>query len=140
MPTFNSKEYGFSNVAVNILGRTVRGLLGVKYSIKTDKSFLHGRGSAPLSIQSGNKTYEGELQLTQSEIEAMVLVVKAVDPANDLTDIAFDIVVSYGEGTRVVTDIVLGAEISEYEKGMKQGDKNMEVSLKFMALGINEGA
>lgn len=139
MPTFNSKEYSYSNVSVNILGRTVRGLLGVKYAIKADKSYLHGRGANPLSIQSGNKTYEGEIILTQSEVEAMVLATKAADPTNDLTDVAFDIVVSYGEGTRVTTDVILGAEISEYEKGMKQGDKHMEVSLKFMAIGINQG-
>ena len=137
---FNSKVYSFSNVSVNILGRNVRGLLGVKYTVKTDKAYLRGRGNKPLSIQSGDKSYEGELQLTQSEIEAMVLAVKSQDVNADLTDVAFDIVVSYGEGTRVVTDIVLGAEFTDYEKGFKQGDKHMEVSLKFMALDLKEGA
>ena len=140
MPTFNSKEYSFSNVSVNVLGRTIRGFLGVKYSIKTDKAYLHGRGSNPLSIQTGNKTYEGELMLTQGELQALVITAKAADPLNDLTDVSFDIVVSYGEGTRVHTDIILGAEVMEYEKGMKQGDKHMEISLKFMALGIKEAA
>ena len=139
MPFYNSKEFAFSQVSVNILGRTINGFLGVKYAIKTDKAYLYGRGSNPLSIQSGNHSYEGEITMTQSEVEAMILAVKSQNPNMLLTQVSFDIVVAYTNDNVIVTDIILGAEISEYEKALKQGDKNMEIALKFMALGIQEG-
>jgi hypothetical protein len=135
---FNSKEYSFSNVSVNLLGRTINGCLGVKYGVKNDKSYLYGRGSDPYSIQPGVKSYEGELTVTQSEINAMVDAVKAADPTADLTDISFDVVIAYGEGNKVNTDVLVSAEFIDYEKGMKTGDKNMEVTLKIMALKLRE--
>jgi hypothetical protein len=135
---FNSKQYNFSQVSVNILGRTINGFLGIKYSIKTEKDYLFGRGNNPLSIQSGNNKYEGELSLTQSELEAMNIAVKQANPDGLLTQVAFDIVVAYASDTIITVDVIEGAEFTEYEKGMKQGDKNMEISLKFMALRIRE--
>jgi hypothetical protein len=136
MPTFNSKNYEFADVSVRLLGRTVEGFRGVKYTIKTDQDALYGRGNKPLSIQAGNKSYEGELTVTQSELTGMEAAIKAISPTKDLTDVSFDIVVQYNDGTLLVTDVIKSARISEYEKGFAQGDKEMEVALKFMALNI----
>jgi hypothetical protein len=78
--------------------------------------------------------------MLQSEVEALRAAVKTVNPKYKLTDISFDIVVTYGDGATSTTDTILGCEFTEYEKGMNQGDLMMEVSLKFMALDIKEGA
>ncbi len=136
---FNSKQYAFSDIKVILLGRELEGFRGVKYKVTTEKEALFGRGKKALSIQSGNEAVEGELMLLQSEVEALRAAVKAVNPLYKLTDVSFDIVVTYGDTTSV-TDIILGAEFTEYEKGMEQSDKFMEVSLPFLALDVKEGA
>lgn len=136
---FNSKQYQFSDIKVILLGRELEGFRGVKYKVSTDKEVLFGRGKKGLSIQSGNETIEGELMLLQSEVEALRAAVKAVNPLYKLTDVSFDIVVTYGDST-AVTDIIQGAEFTEYEKGMEQADKFMEVTLPFLALDVKEGA
>jgi len=124
-------------VKANILGRTVE-FTGVKYSVKKEKNFVRGRGNKPLSIAHGNEEVTGEITLLQSEVEALSVAAKVAKPTNKITDISFDIVVSYGDDV-VTTDILKGVEIEEYEKGMENGDPNMEVTLKFKALDLQEG-
>ena len=68
---FNSREYEWSDVNVVAAGRPVTGIRGVKYSSKQEKKVLHAKGNKPHSIQRGNKTYDGELTVTQSEYEAL---------------------------------------------------------------------
>jgi hypothetical protein len=136
----NSKQYEWNDISVNILGRNVKGLLGLEYNIKTEKKPLYGRGNKPLSIQSGNKSYDGQITLLKSEFDAMLDAVKAVDRNNDLTDISFDIVWCFARGTTIHTSIILGVEIEDYGNAMKQGDSMMEIKLKFKALDVQEKA
>jgi len=137
---FNSKEFTYADINVTILGRNVTGLRGIKYSVKTDKERVYGRGNKALAIQSGNEEIEGEIMLLQSELEALSVAAKAANPLNKVTDISFDIVVSYGQGTTAKTDILIGVELTEYEKGMAQEDKFMEISIPFIALDLKESA
>jgi hypothetical protein len=133
-----SKQVAWKNVRINIGGRTLVGVKGVKYSRKSDKTPLYGRGSKPLGIQSGNQSFEGTITLYQNELDVMIAEVKQVNPYADLTDAVFDIVVAYGEGIKSKVDTLLGCEISEYEKGMEQNDPNMEIELKFQYLDLKE--
>lgn len=136
---FNTRQYSFSDVSVNILGRTLEGFRGVSYKVSVEKEHLHGRGKKPLSIQNGAETIEGELMLLQSELEAMRAAVKAANPLAKLTDVSFDIVVTYGDGATAVTDVIQGCQFTEYEKGLKAADKFMEISMPFLALDVKEG-
>ena len=135
---FNSKQYAWSNVEVVLFGRMVTAIRGVKYKTSQEKETLYGMGDRPISIQTGNKSYEGELTLLQSELEA---IQKEVGSNCDVVDIpAFDIVVSYkmeGNGP-LVQDVIKFAEFSEVEKSMSQGDKFMEITLPFIALDIQK--
>ena len=65
MPAFSTKQYAFADIRVVLLGRDVVGLQGISYSVKVDKEAVYGRGSDPLSIQSGNKEYKGTIMLLQ---------------------------------------------------------------------------
>jgi hypothetical protein len=140
MPQYSSKQYGWNDISVNILGRTVKGLVSIEYGIKAEKKYVYGKGSNPLSIQSGNKEYSGEIELLQSEFEGVLGAVKAVDKDFDLTDIAFDIVWSFAVNTKIQTRIIKGVEIEDYSNSMKQGDVSMPVKLKFKCLGVQEVA
>lgn len=137
---FSTKQYAWSDVRVVLLGRELTGIQGVSYKVAQEKEPVYGRGNDPLSIQSGNKSYEGTLTLLQSELEALQAAIKKVNPSYDLTSVAFDLVVSYGEGATSTTDIIRSCEISESEKSIEQSDKFMKVELQFIATGITYGA
>lgn len=137
---FNSRQFSFTDISVNILGRTLEGFRGVTYKVSVEKEVLHGRGQKALSIQNGQESVEGELMLLQSELEAMRAAVTAASPGSKLTDISFDIVVTYGNGATAVTDVIQGCQFKEYEKGMEASDKYMEITLPFLALDVKEGA
>ena len=138
MATFNSKEYTWTNIKVFMFGRFVTTIRGIKYKASQEKEAVYGQGDKPIAIQPGNKSFEGELQCLQSDLEAMQV---AAGNGNDILDIpAFDIQVQYVDkvtGTLVV-DTVKYAEFTEVEKGMSQGDKFMEISLPWIALDIQK--
>lgn len=129
---FNSREYEWSDVNVVAAGRPVIGIRGVKYSSKQEKEVLHAKGNKPHSIQRGNKTYDGELTVTQSEYEAL-----RAAGGGDILDISIDIVVAYGnpsKGDVITTDLLMGVEFTEDNTEWKQGDKFQEKSLPFIFL------
>lgn len=136
---FSTKQYAWSDVSVNLLGRTLVGIRGVSYKVTADKEPVFGRGRKALAIQTGNETIEGEVMLLQSELQALNTAVKAINPAYKITDVAFDLVISYSNGTTASTDIIKGVEFSEYEKGLEQEDKFMEITIPFLALDLQEG-
>lgn len=129
---FNSREYEWSDVNVVAAGRPVTGIRGVKYSSKQEKEVLHAKGNKPHSIQRGNKTYDGELTVTQSEYEAL-----RAAGGGDILDISIDIVVAYGNPSKsdvITTDLLMGVEFTEDNTEWKQGDKFQEKSLPFIFL------
>jgi hypothetical protein len=140
MSEFNTKEFAWHNTEVSYLGRKITGIRGVKYKTSKDKEAMYARGNKPHSIQHGNKSYEGEVKLLQSEIEALNKAAKDRG-YDDLTDISINIAVAYvpknlTESAKISTRKIIGVDITEYEEGMEQGDKFAEISLPFLALDI----
>lgn len=130
---FNSREYEFADVTVIVGGKDITGLRGVKYSVKQEKELIYGKGNLPHSIQRGNKSFEGEITVLQSELETLI----ANSPDQDLMELQFDTVVSYGNpsnGDVMITDKLIGCQITGYDKELKQGDKFMEVNLPVIFL------
>ena len=119
-------------MTVVLAGRLVTGLRGVKYSAKQEKELLHAKGNKPHSIQRGNKTYDGEITLLQSEYEAL-----SQAGGGDILDASVDIVAAYGNpsaGDVVTTDMLIGVEFTEDNTEWKQGDKFQEKTLPFIFL------
>lgn len=129
-----TSQFAWSDIKVRALGREFVGIRGISYKRTSDNEHLHGRGRKPIAIQEGNETCEGEITLLQSELEALTAALGVVN----LTRVRFDIVVSYQRNDKVVTDIIKSVKCNEYEKGMSQGDKFMEIAIPFLALDILE--
>lgn len=130
---FNSREYEFADITLVIGGKDVTGVRGVKYTAKQEKELVYGKGNEPLSIQKGNKSYEGELTLLQSELENLI----ASSENKSILSLQVDAVVSYGNpssGDTLITDILQGIQFTEEAKEMKQGDKFQEIKLPFIFL------
>lgn len=133
---FNSKEYEWSSVEVVLLGRPVTGIRGIRYKETQEKEVIYGRGNKPRAIQKGNKSFEGSINILQSELEALQA---AAGVGKSILDIpAFDIVVAYvpESGGTIITDIIKNCEFTEKEKSINQGDKFMEIELPIIALDI----
>lgn len=129
---FNSREYEWSDITVVMAGRPVTGFRAVDYSSKQEKEALYAKGNKPHGIQRGNKSYEGSITLLQSEYEALRQAC-----GGDVLDASFDLVVAYGnasKGDAIVTDILVGAEVTEDNTEWKQGDKFQEKKLPFIFL------
>jgi hypothetical protein len=133
---FDSNEYSWADIQVFMLGRPVVGIRGVRYKVSRTKTNIYALGSKPVARTRGNKEFEGELILLQSELEALQ---EGLKKGQDITDIKpFDIVVTYAptNGGKITTDIVKGAEFLEVEKGMNQNDPNMELTLPVIIADI----
>lgn len=130
----NGREYEWADISLNVGGFDIKGFRNVSYKESQEKEPLHAKGNKPRSIQRGNKTYTGSLTFTQSEIIAL----KTAAGSLSLLDIKVDIIVAYtpenSAKIRVVT--ILGAEFTDIEEKMAQGDKFMEIELPFVALDI----
>jgi hypothetical protein len=55
------------------------------------------------------------------------------------TDIRFDVIEAYERNGILRTNIIKSVKLASFEMGMKQGDKNMEISMPFKALGVQVG-
>ena len=111
-------------------GRPITRARSVRYKRSKEKELLYGTGDEPVSIQSGNVAYDGELGLLRSEYETL-----AAAGGGSVLDLQTDIVVSYGNPPDVmVTDKLLACQFTEEENSMSQGDKNEEITLPFIFL------
>lgn len=135
---FDSRQYQWSDLTLELGGRVITGFRGLKYSSKQEKELLHGKGNRPMSVQRGNITFEGEITLLQSELETLRKL-----GAGSILGLHLDGTAVYGDpanGDTIITDKILGIEFTEDPKEMKQGDKNMEVTLPFICLDIRNQA
>jgi hypothetical protein len=130
---FNSREYEFADLTLVMGGKDITGFRGVKYTVKQEKEAIYGKGNEPLKIQKGNKSYEGELTLLQSELEALI----ANSTDGTILSLQLDAVVAYGnpsKGDVLITDVLQGIQFTEETKELKQGDKFQEIKLPFIFL------
>ncbi|MGM8362134.1 hypothetical protein ACSV4D_09490 [Flavobacterium sp. ARAG 55.4] len=131
---YSSKNYSWNDISIAIGGRIIEGIEDVEYTAKQDKAVLRGRGGKGHGITRGNKDFEGKITLWQSEVESMIKDA----PNKDILSLSFDVIWSFvpEDGGATVTDVLTTCEITEYKKGMKQGDKNMLIELPFIFLDV----
>lgn len=130
---FDSRQYEWADITLNIGGKDIIGFTGIRYGSKQDKELLHGKGSEPYAIQRGNKTYDGELTMWQSTYET--LRINSSDKS--VLSLQLDAVVLYGNPSRgdmITTDILQGIQFTEEAKEFAQGDKKTEIKLPFIYL------
>jgi hypothetical protein len=137
---FDTREFEFSDTSVFMLGRNLTGLRGLTYKKTQEKEPVYGAGNEARGIQRGNKKYDGSLQLLKSDFDALQTAAVAAG-YEDIVDVPghlIDITCVYQkQGTSTLSTVkITGVEFTEYEDGLKQGDKFKEISLPFLALKI----
>ena len=96
------------------------------------RSCTGNSGNKALAIQSGNISNDGEIGLTQSEVEALEIA-----SGGSLLDIQLDIVVSYGDpekGDLPTIHKLRGVQFTEDPRETNQGDKFQDLKLPFLFL------
>lgn len=134
---FDTREYEWADLTLLLGGKDITGFRGIKYTAKQEKELVYGKGNEPLKIQKGNRGYEGEITLLQSELETLRMNSKD----NTILDLQLNAVVAYGNPTRgdyMVTDALQGIQFTEEPKELKQGDKFMEVTLPIIFLRLKK--
>lgn len=133
---FNSREYEWADISIIAGATDIEGIRGIEYKEAAEKEAMRAKGRKGKSIQTGNIDYTGTLTLTQSAAIAL-----AKSHRRGILAIQIDLSINYGnpsEGDALTTDRLLSVQFTEVPKGMKQGDKFMEVAIPFLALDLQE--
>lgn len=139
----NGRQYEWGDITFVLGGRVVVGCRGISYKESQEKELLYGKGNRPLSIQKGNKKYDGSVTMLQSEVETLKELAREIyGNRGSLLDLNLNAVVCYGDpskGDVMLTDLLYNIQFTEVEKSMKQGDKNMEITLPFIFTDLKQG-
>ena len=132
--TFNSAEYNWVDIIAVAGGRILRGIRGIKYGEKIEREYLYAKGNKPWSIQDKNISYEGEITILQSELEAFI---KSSENKSILSITLDTLTVSYAPTDgELITDQLRHIKFMESIKQMKQGDGYQEITLPVMFLDL----
>lgn len=137
IPFFDSKDCEWADMTVMIAGATLTKIRGLKYKSEKEKKLLHAAGDEPISVQSGKRTYEGELTLLKGAVDDMNRAAVTAG-GSDILDLQFDVVITYkAKGTRALqTDTLVGVEVTGFEKGWSQGETYMDVTLPIIFMKL----
>lgn len=139
---FDSREFEFADIKVSALGVELTGLRGLTYKKSQEKEHVYGAGNQPKSIQRGNKKYEGTLTLLKSDLDVMNTAARTAgyEDISDVpgTNINITCVYQKSDTGRLATDSCINVEFTEWEDGMKSGDKFKEVNLPFIFLRLKQ--
>lgn len=137
---FDTREFEFADISVQMLGRKLTGLRGLTYKKSQEKEPVYGAGNEARGIQRGNKKYDGSLMLLKSDFDLLnaAAVAAGYEDIVDVPGYLIDINVVYQKPGTATLSIarITGVEFTEYEDGLKQGEKFKEVTLPFLALKI----
>lgn len=137
IPFFDSKDCEWADMTVMLAGSPITKIRGLKYKAAKEKQLLHAAGDEPISIQHGNRTYEGQIKVLKVAIDDMNKAAQLAG-GDDVLDMQFDIVVTYKpKGARQLQiDTLVSVEVKEFEKGWEQGAKHMDVTLPIVFMKL----
>ncbi len=134
MGLFNSAEYAWVDLTAVAGGRILNGIRGIKYGEKIEREYLYAKGNKPWAIQDKNIAFEGEITVSQSELEAFI---KSSGNKSILSITLDSLTCSYAPSDGVlVTDQLKHIKFMESMKELKQGDAFMEVTIPIMFLDL----
>ena len=134
---FDSKDCEWADMTVVFAGSPLTKIRGLKYKAAKEKQLLHAAGDEPISIQSGNRSYEGQIKVLKGALDDMNRAAVAAG-GEDVLDMQFDIVVTYKpQAARPLqTDTLVSVEIKEFEKGWEQGARQMDITLPIVFMRL----
>lgn len=134
-PLINGVQHAWSSIKINVLGRTVTGVVSIEYGSNRVTEDHYGAGDEPVVRGKGQQQYKKVmLELFQFEVVALQQA-----SGGDITNIpAFDIPVLYEAvaGSGQVVDVIQNCAFLNNERGLKTGDTKSMVKLELICAGI----
>lgn len=119
------QAYAWHEASIRIAGKSYP-CRAMSQTITRESENIHVNSVEPTEFSSGPKNYEGSLTLLQSALEELEADFPA---ANDLTDIVFDVVVTFSRGDFIVSRLWKQCSITEIPMEHGQDTPFMEVEL-----------
>ena len=135
----NSGEIAWKDLTVFVAGSRCTKIRGLRFRASQELEHLFAEGDEPVSIQSGNRIYEGELKVLVGALDKIESAIQLLGGRDGL-DGEFDVVGSYQPaiGRPLKTVTIVGIKLEGIEEALNQNDKFMEVSLTFKCLAIKK--
>lgn len=135
-PLINGREYGWSDIIVNIGGVPVTGIRAVKYSEEMEKENIYGAGRTPVSRGYGRIKTDGSITL----LSGTVMALRAKARNGQIFRLApFNITICYQpDAGPVITHILKNCEFKKCEIDFKEGDMFKEIELPLIISHIEE--
>lgn len=135
-----TSEFAWSHTTLTILGAKMVGINGWSFNKKFDKEVLYGAGDEPIDIQSGNKSYDLNVDLKKYEVDKLNDAALAAG-FEDITEVPHEAIVittsfKKTDADKTRTIIATGVSFTSLPQSMSQGDKEMKVSLPAIAMKI----
>lgn len=131
----NSTEWAWSDMQISLNGVALGKISKMTVKTERESEHLYGAGDDPFAINTGNKSYNGELETFGTVIANMNRAAKAAG-YDDLTDVPWAISVSF-KATRtepMQTILVPNVVFGEFEEGGENNDKAFKKTLPFQCL------
>jgi hypothetical protein len=126
-----SNEYSSDSVSVLVNGLLITRALGVTWKAKIEAEQFYGMAREPLGIADGNKSYEGNVKMHQSQLDK-ILSASGNKDLDKLRDIDIEIAYQDPQNGRLSTRTLIGCRITEAGEEFKSGDKFAEIELPFV--------
>lgn len=135
IPLVNGVQHSWASIKINILGRTVVGVVAIDYGMEHAKENQYGAGDEPVYRGYGNKTYKASITLAQFEV---IGIQQAALGAGITSIPPFDIPVVYMPvgGSQQITDVIQSVEFVNNVREWKQGDTKQDVKLDLIVGGV----
>ncbi len=133
-PEVNGNVYDWSSVEIKLGGDLYIGVKEIKYSHTLKGVKIKGTHPVAIGRTRGEYDAEGSISLWLAEADAFRQAL-----GNGYLEVPFDIVVSYTENGKTLTDTIVGAKIAKDEGGGSQSPDGLSVSwdLDVMKILIN---
>lgn len=140
----NTREYAWKNITVKYkIGGSdavqVFTLQEVSYSSQMELGALYGEGDKPRSIQQGNKSYEGQIAMLQSEYDKLRKATANFENDFNIT-IKYSLAYKDNKGadkTKVNTHILKYCYCAGAEYSMSQGELGQILTIPFMFTDVD---
>lgn len=120
-PLINGVRHEWSSIEIKLNGVVYIGVKEIAYSDSLEPTKVYGVHPQPIGRTRGQ--YEAEASFTLYLDEANTLI----DALGDgFKEVPFDIVVSYSEGGKTITDEIIGARIKANDQSNSQGSDPLE--------------
>lgn len=135
-PLINGQRHSWSSIEVQLLGRLITGMTGIKYEEKVEKKNYYGAGNMPVGRGIGNYEATASLTLHAYEVDA---VQKSLPIGKRITDIEqFDITVCYlpdGQD-KLITHVIRNCEFTGNKRELSQNDTEISIELELICSHI----